>query len=248
MQAIRILCAVLTFEGSLEIVYVKLGPVIVTPGVGSVGDLDVLVLEQWLVCALDVLVGQGTDGSLSLLAAGVLDSHGQQEQHRPNCQTFPKLHLVLQDVCCTTHQNWCYFFLWSSPMAVVHARSMGEHGKLFFKKLFEEHRRLSQTTNKCSVLRIVCFRHHTTVTWSPQQPIGPAKLCSHVSIKVFCSAVLLFEGHLLSVTPQGRRPFTVYLLFNPKACWCKHYTISLFAKKLCQKSESRSFKKLLSIK
>ena len=134
MQAIRILCAVLTFEGSLEIVYVKLGPVIVTPGVGSVGDLDVLVLEQWLVCALDILVGQGTDGSLSLLAAGVLDSHGQQEQHRPNCQTFPKLHLVLQDVCCTTHQNWCYFFLWSSPMAVVHARSMGEHGKLFLKK------------------------------------------------------------------------------------------------------------------
>ena len=46
MQAIRIRCAVLTFEGSLEIVYVQLGPVIVTPGVGSVGDLDVLVLEQ----------------------------------------------------------------------------------------------------------------------------------------------------------------------------------------------------------
>ena len=171
MQAIRILCAVLTFEGSLEIVYVKLGPVIVTPGVGSVGDLDVLVLEQWLVCALDVLVGQGTDGSLSLLAAGVLDSHGQQEQHRPNCQTFPKLHLVLQDVCCTTHQNWCYFFLWSSPMAVVHARSMGEHGKLFLKTVWRTP--TSFTNNKqmfCSSYRLFqaphyCYLKSSTTNW-----------------------------------------------------------------------------------
>ena len=142
MQAIRIRCAVLTFEGSLEIVYVKLGPVIVTPGVGSVGDLDVLVLEQWLVCALDVLVGQGTDGSLSLLAAGVLDSHGgQQEQHRPNCQTFPKLHLVLQDVCyIIQHTKTDAIFSYGRLLWLLCMRDRWENMEnFFFKKQFEEH-------------------------------------------------------------------------------------------------------------